>query len=564
MKKINLLLLFLFLSTAITFAQQKKYVSYTVKRGETIKSIAKVYHLSKKDLLRLNPGVRKKPKPNTVIIVPNKNYGKNVPIKIKTENNLYKVKPKETLFRISRKLGITIEELEAANPMLIGGLKIGMELKIPKASITQLKDSVNYVLHSVVIDDTLYNLTKRYEVTEESLKILNPMLKEGLKLGMLLKMKPAEIGAVETDFFVENLDLTKQLNIALMLPYQLNKLTDSLTIGGFEREKSLLNYTTDFHLGAQMAIDSLRQKGLSINVVYLDTENSNYKLQYLVNATNFNKFDVVIGPLYFDKAHWVAKHIKVPVVAPLFSKKQANLSASNLVKTSPDVEVYENKLLEYLEETYDGEDILVINDEIPGNQSKLWRIVNKFKTFDSIQNIKVVKTENGIIDSELFKEKLDTLGRNWVVIISDEKLTTSAAVNNLKTFVEDVNIRLFALNKGKNFDDLDNSFLGKLNFTFPTSEFMNMEDVKTQRFYKKYIAKNYAFPTKHTIRGFDVTYDILTRLSSAETLEEGLKLGDSFRISRVFKYDKKMFGGFKNEKTYLVKYDKELNTIILE
>lgn len=564
MKKINLLLLFLFLSTAITFAQQKKYVSYTVKRGETIKSIAKVYHLSKKDLLRLNPGVRKKPKPNTVIIVPNKNYGKNVPIKIKTENNLYKVKPKETLFRISRKLGITIEELEAANPMLIGGLKIGMELKIPKASITQLKDSVNYVLHSVVIDDTLYNLTKRYEVTEESLKILNPMLKEGLKLGMLLKMKPAEIGAVETDFFVENLDLTKQLNIALMLPYQLNKLTDSLTIGGFEREKSLLNYTTDFHLGAQMAIDSLRQKGLSINVVYLDTENSNYKLQYLVNATNFNKFDVVIGPLYFDKAHWVAKHIKVPVVAPLFSKKQANLSASNLVKTSPDVEVYENKLLEYLEETYEGEDILVINDEIPGNQSKLWRIVNKFKTFDSIQNIKVVKTENGIIDSELFKEKLDTLGRNWVVIISDEKLTTSAAVNNLKTFVEDVNIRLFALNKGKNFDDLDNSFLGKLNFTFPTSEFMNMEDVKTQRFYKKYIAKNYAFPTKHTIRGFDVTYDILTRLSSAETLEEGLKLGDSFRISRVFKYDKKMFGGFKNEKTYLVKYDKELNTIILE
>ena len=564
MNKIKLLLLFLFLSTAIVFAQQKKYVSYTVKKGETIKSIAKIYHISKKDLRRLNPGVSKKPKPNTVIIVPNIRIASNVIEVKKVDDRLYTVKPKETLFGISKKFGITIEELKAVNPALIDGMKIGMKLNIPKPSITQLKDSVNFVLHSVVLDDTLYNLSKRYEVEEEALFLLNPMLMDGLRLGMLLKIKPVEELEEEANVFVEELDVTKEINIALMLPYKLNKLTDSLTLGGFERKTSLLNYTTDFHLGATMAIDSLRQKGLTINVTYLDTENSNFKLQYLVNTTNFNNFDVVIGPLYFDKAHWVAKHIKVPVVAPLFSKKQAGLSATNLVKTSPGVEVYENKLLEHLEETYAGEHILVVNDEIPTNQSKLWRIVNKLKAFDSIQNIEVIKTENGFIDSELFKEKLDTLGKNWVLIISDEKVTTSAAVNNLKTFVEEVDIRLFALNKGKNFDNINNSFLGKLNFVFPTSEFMNVEDAKVQRFYQKYNEKNYAFPTKYAIRGFDVTYDALARIATTSNLEDGLRAGQSSRISSFFYYDKKVFGSFENNKIFLVQYTKDLNMVILE
>ena len=116
-----------------------------------------------------------------------------------------------------------------------------------------------------------------------------------------------------------------------MLPYQLNKLVDSVRNDSFEKN-SLLNIAVDFHLGAAMAIDSLRHMGLSINVSYLDTQNSKYKLQQLVNRNDFGKTDVVIGPLFFENAHWVSKHIKAPVVAPLFSKKQAELSAGNLIK----------------------------------------------------------------------------------------------------------------------------------------------------------------------------------------------------------------------------------------
>jgi len=566
MNKIQLLVLFLFLSISISFAQEKKYVSYATKKGETLKSIAKIYNMSKKDLMRLNPGVSKKPKANTVIIVPNKNFGKVVTEIKKVDEKQYLVLPKETLFGISRKYGVTIEELKNANPDLENGLKIGMKLTIPKPSVTIAKDSINYVLHTVVKDDTLYNLTKRYQVEEEDLLNLNPLLNEGLKLGMLLKIKPLETIEEESEqeLFSEKINFDKELNVVFMLPYQLNKLNDSIRIGSFEKTNSLLNITTDFHLGAQMAIDSLRQKGVKINVTFLDTENSNYKLQYLVTKNDFSKADIVIGPLFFDKAHWVSKRIKAPVIAPLYSKKQDSISKGNLIKSSPDFNVFEGKLLSYMEKSYKGENVVIVNDEKTENQSKLWRIVNKIKAFDSIQNVEVIKPKDGYIAKEVFMKKLDTLGKNWVLLISDEIVTTYATINNLKTYAEDVDISLFTITKGRNFENISNNFLGKLNFVYGTSEFLNVDDENVKRFYEKYKSKNYTLPTNYAIRGFDVTYDSLLRIASSTTFNSVLNDGKSQRISAIFDYEKKLFGSFENKGVFLIKYTKDLEAIILE
>jgi LysM repeat protein len=569
MKKSSILVLFLFLFFSLAFAQQKKYVSYTVKQGETIKQIAKDLDISTRDLLRLNPDVSRKPRPNTVIIIPNKNYGKEeVKTTIKIETT-YEVKPKETLFGISRMFGITVDELKLANGGLNEGLKIGMRLVIPERTITQPKDSVNYVLHTVIKDDTSYNLSKRYNVSQESLLRLNPGLSEGLKLGMLLKIKPKEQSIVEEaekGVFKEALNFDKKIEIALMLPYQLNKLNDSIVIETLGRNRATtLSIATDFHLGASLAIDSLRAKGLSVNVRYFDTQNSNYKLQSIVRQNDFSNTDVIIGPLFFDKAHWLSKNSSTMVVAPIFSKKQESLSNSkNLIKSIPDAVSYEKKLVDYLETNYKGENVVVINDEKAENQSKLWRVVNKMKSFDSIQNISVIKSKDGFIANEIFEEKLDSMAPNWVVILTNDNVTTSAAVNNLKGFAERIDIDLFALKKGENFDKIDNNFLGKLNFIFPTTEFIDLDQPHVKNFYSAFESKNYALPSKYAIRGFDITYDILVRIATNRTLVKGLKGGESSRVASIFNYEKKPFGNLGNSGLILIHYKPDLTFEILK
>jgi LysM repeat protein len=584
MKRITLLLVSLILFSCITLAQQKKYVSYTVKQGETVKSIAKAYHITSKDLLQLNPDISRNLTPNTVIIVPNLNFGKQEVEVANGAQKKYFVFPKDTLYGISKKFGITIEELIAANPQIADGLKPGMELIIPEPGAISVKpnDTVTYELYTVVKDDTMYNLSNRYQVSQAELLRLNPELSEGLKLGMILKMKPVKnwnaTNSVSNEFNLgneknvtvkrgtlkENFNSSKEINLVVMLPYHLNKSSDSTKTENFGKSNSLLNVVTDFHLGAIMAIDSLKNQGLNIKVKFIDSENSVPKLQTVINRNDLKNADAVIGPLYFDKAVWLSKHIEAPVVVPFYSKSQSDNSANNLVKVAPEDELLQGELLNYLEKNYQGENIVVINDGKSESQTKLWQVVNRLKTFNNVKNISVVKSEFGYISGGKFSDKLTKNSNNWVFLVSDEMVTTASSVNSLKSLEDNFNITLIALDKGNNFNSVDNNLLGQLNFMYPTIDFLDVDDANVNNFYKNYQDINYTIPSKYALKGFDITYDVLARIATTGTLEQGLKAGKSSRISTFFKYDRNLLGSFENHGVFIVQYNKSLTPIILE
>lgn len=577
MKRITLLFVFLFLFSVIAIAQQKKYVSYTVKKGETVKSIAKTYHITSKDLLKLNPDMGKNIKENMVIIVPNLDYGK-AEVKVTNGNKkTYFVLPKDTLYGISKMFGITIEQLVAANPHIAAGLEPGMELVIPGAgaSIIQKNDSVNYEFHKVIKDDTMYNLSNRYNVSQSELLRLNPELSDGLKLGMLLKIKPLQKGAYEKNgttekgvvevagHFNEKLDFSKEIDLVMLLPYQLSTLSDSTRIENFVKNNSVLNIVTDFHLGASIAIDSLRSRGLKINVKFLDSENSTQKLQSHINKNSFNSVDAVIGPLYFDNALWLSKHIDAPVIAPFYSKSQAANSNNNLVKSAPEDDLLEIELLKYFGQHYRGENIIVINDGKSNSQSALSRIVSKLKTFKNVQNVAVVKSDYGYISSSKFAEKLKKSENNWVFLVSDEMVTTASSVNSLKGLADNYKITLIAFDKGKNFDSIDNNLLGQLNFVYPSIDHIDVDDANVNNFYKTYQDKNYTIPSKYALKGFDITYDALVRIATKNSLDQGLSAGKSSRISTMFNYHKNLLGSFENKGIFIIQYNADLSSTIL-
>lgn len=109
---------------------------------------------------------------------------------------VHTVEAKQTLYAISKMYSVSVEDIQAANPNLKDdGLKIGQTLRIPskqvnkkeakKASITLSPDTI---YHEVLKKETVYALTKKYEITEEELVLYNPELKEGLKIGMVVKI----------------------------------------------------------------------------------------------------------------------------------------------------------------------------------------------------------------------------------------------------------------------------------------------------------------------------------------------------------------------------------------
>ncbi len=568
MKKTILFICLVFLTVFVACGQQKKYVSYTVQKGETIKTIARDNDIKVRDLLRLNPDVSRNPDAKTVIIIPNRKYktGESTSTTVSTTDSYkgktHRVLRKETLFSIAQKYEVSVAELKLANNMSSNSLRTGSLIKIPskkveKEDLIELPvaiEDLNSIMHLVVKDDTIYNLTKRYDISKEELLGMNPSLKDGLKLGLQLKVGEKSDSSIE----VFNDRITnKPLNVLLMLPYKLSGITDYQS--EFDNRNSLLNITTDFHLGVLMAVDSLKKQGQRINLQVVDTHNRISKIHSVINTIDKDSVDVIIGPLFLKNAKEVARKINVPVIAPMYSKNQESISDANLVKVAPDKKLMENKLVDYLLENYDGENIIISGDDSAITLSKISKLSAKLRTHDSIDKIKIIKPEEGYIKKEKFTIAIDSLGKNWVVLLGEDNITTNDVVNNLGVIPkEKTAIRLFSFGKGSNFDNISNNQLSRLGFTYPQENFEDNASDAAINFAKKYKRKYNIRPSIHAIKGFDVTYDTLLRIADYDSFNEGSKAGISERIGTKFEYDNRLFGSTENKGVFLIQYGEGL------
>ncbi|MFH6992505.1 LysM peptidoglycan-binding domain-containing protein [Flavobacterium sp. FlaQc-48] len=208
MKYYSTLLSLVFFVTSNAFSQEK-VVKYTVSSGETINQIAVKFKVTPYDIYALNPDARSGLKPNTVLLIP-MNASKSAAAKtgpavkstVSGKATTHEVQPKETLFGIEKKYGISDEALKAANPFLVNdGLQTGQTLVIPaKGSTPKTTTAVaakttkslvqeKYVYHDVVAKETKFSIAKQYGITIEDLEKRNPEIVSSLPVGYRLTIK---------------------------------------------------------------------------------------------------------------------------------------------------------------------------------------------------------------------------------------------------------------------------------------------------------------------------------------------------------------------------------------
>src|SRR5215471_5876871 len=123
----NTLLLFLFsffFCTAHVNAQETKYTIHTITKGETLSLLAQKYHTSVGDIMRLNSmNSKSQLKVGEKIKIPSsssttqKTTATKTPAKTKTTKTdtaitTHYVMQNETLYSISKKFGVTVEQLK--------------------------------------------------------------------------------------------------------------------------------------------------------------------------------------------------------------------------------------------------------------------------------------------------------------------------------------------------------------------------------------------------------------------------------------------------------------------
>lgn len=103
------------------------------------------------------------------------------------EIETHTVQKGETLYSISKKYKVSVAQLEELNPTAKKGLTVNAILQISEKKVTG-----QTIEHTVVAKETLFGLSKKYNISIEKIKKLNPSVElEGLKTGMILKISDA-------------------------------------------------------------------------------------------------------------------------------------------------------------------------------------------------------------------------------------------------------------------------------------------------------------------------------------------------------------------------------------
>ncbi|RKS95671.1 amino acid/amide ABC transporter substrate-binding protein (HAAT family) [Flavobacterium limicola] len=172
---------------------QNKVIQHNVTKGETINQIAQKYKVTPYDIYQLNPDAQSGLKPNTILLIP-QNSGKQVVVQAKksTPSITHQVAPKETLYGIEKKYGISDELLKKANPFLEKeGLQIGQTLTIPSNKVQKNSPVTleKVVYHYVLPKETKYSIAKQYGITIQELERKNPEVVSNLPEGFKLLVK---------------------------------------------------------------------------------------------------------------------------------------------------------------------------------------------------------------------------------------------------------------------------------------------------------------------------------------------------------------------------------------
>jgi LysM repeat protein len=107
---------------------------YTVKPGDSLFKISRLYQVSVEALKEANGLEGNHLKTNQVLLIPDpkkRSAGKAVP-KVVSETESYIVKQGDNLYTISKKAGLPMEEIKRLNQLRTDALRIGQRLTLPK------------------------------------------------------------------------------------------------------------------------------------------------------------------------------------------------------------------------------------------------------------------------------------------------------------------------------------------------------------------------------------------------------------------------------------------------
>jgi len=363
---------------------------------------------------------------------------------------------------------------------------LACSLSAQTVSDTIVFDGETYVKHIVQAGESLKSISLLHEVTTADI-IENNEIQKRLYYNQLLyipiyanqqksKDNNVHISVQKQIELAAEFKDTSVLNTALLMPYFLMK--NDTMFNDFEDGTEVSNsYYKDsevalsFHIGVELALDSLRKQGKNIRLHIFDTNKDTLKVHQIVSSKALDNMDIIIGPLYANNFRILCKkygndNTKI-LISPL-SKNTENVKNYKAVyQLSPSFQIQTNIIKDYVLKYHKDERVIVLNERKHEGESAY--IKNLFSQDEKIVETFTMKSTKVDSIRNIFKEK------QVVIIPSESQAFVSKLLGSIGGM--DSTSLVFGLYDWKKYDNLDIHNLMFLDVKFPDAyNFSNVSD----------------------------------------------------------------------------------------
>ncbi len=278
-------------------------MTHTVSKGETLFGISRRYNVTTEQLMEWNPATSQGLKAGMVIYVVAPSSLPQIEQPIAGDGARYVIQRGETLYQIAQNHGTTVDAIMASNPGLDSEhYSAGQSIALPVARAT---GEERYVVQE---GETLYSIARVHGVSVKQLESANPSLGI-LKKGMTIVIPSSEVANVTAADVASEPQVTVPSG-AQVLPvpdesFQAGVMTPSTPVKiavalpfmatSAERTKSAQLFT-EFYRGFMLAVDSLSRSGRPVYVYAYDTSDRVDSVRNILSRPEMKDMSLIIAP----------------------------------------------------------------------------------------------------------------------------------------------------------------------------------------------------------------------------------------------------------------------------
>lgn len=436
-----------------------------------------------------------------------------------------------------------------------------------------------FCFHKLQKGETLFQLSRTYQVAYSVIKEANPDKGDAVNLGTLIKI-PCEVikqgttgaqsptvnssaeknstnssklgEAIITDAEIEKvqipskpIDLTKQdvFRLGLMLPFNFEKNQVHMAANTRDEIPEFLLETRifmDFYEGVNLALDTLAKLGKNIDVFVYDTKVDNEEIQSIMSRPEFSKLNMIIGPAYSSTFTYVAdlcKNQNTYLVSPFVKNRAILENRPKVLKVMPSSEARSVEIAQYLYK-YHLSDQIILCYETEKDKTLLTKVQAELQSIAKKNSTTLNKIPDLVFGINETINLLKTDVKNLVISMSTDENFTMKLVSRLHSHKDSHQLILFGMEEWMDFknievnywEDLKIHVAGNLDFTYGYG--------LNETFFKKYYQKYGNEPAEYAVLGYDVVFSLLKNLENNQ-FEPSQIVGKYFiggRLDMQFKY----------------------------